>query len=196
MIYLFFTTIKILYQLKKTLDWKLYHNERDNIRFHDDAPSRQGAREVATLWSKMKKYTYSIQLRIWHPTEHPDVFTNILQLEPSKISVVGEPRRTPKGGILKGNYKESYWWGNPLNIRGYSSIDFSAEESLSKVIDLLEPHASFFEKVCNEGGRVLLEIYSHGEENYAFLFSPKLLAKCAATNLSLVLDVYPEKQNW
>ncbi len=144
----------------------------------------------------MKKYSYSIQLRIWHPTEHPDVFTKILQIEPNKISAVGEPRRTPKGRILKGNYKESYWWGNPLNIRGYSSSDTCAEDSLSKVIEHLAPHASFFETICNEGGKVLLEIYSYGEDNYAFVFPPKLLTRCANANLSLVLDVYPVEQNW
>ena len=151
---------------------------------------------INTVMVKMQKYSYSIQLRIWHPSEHPDVFTKILQIKPNRMFVVGAPRLTPKGGVLEGNYKESYWWGYPLNIRGYSSSETCAEESLSEVIEYLEPHSSLFRKICNEGGRVLLEVCSHGESNYAFIFPPELLKKCATANLSLVLDVYPVPQSW
>ena len=144
----------------------------------------------------MQNYSYTIRLRIWHPSIKPDEITNTIGVKPDKISVAGEPRQNPKGKLLGGKYTINYWSGTPLNIRGYTSNDAEAENSLTEVINNLKPHAAFFGKLREGGGSVLLEICSYGEMNYAFEFSPDLLAQCANVNLSLVVDIYPVQQNW
>ena len=144
----------------------------------------------------MQKYNYSIRLRIWHPSIHPDVISKTLQIGPNNIFIVGEPRRTPKGALLEGTYNTNYWSAYPSDVRDCFSGDVKAEDSLNSIIEALQNHTSFFGDILASGGKALLEICSYGNENYAFVFPPKLLKKCVAANLSLVVDVYPVQQNW
>ena len=144
----------------------------------------------------MQRYSYAIRLRIWHSSIDPNEITKNLNITPSTMAKAGQPRTTPKGNPLLGVHAESYWSGIPFDRPEYSSTDDLAEDALTEVVEFLEPHADFLNRLRSEGGRVLLEVCSYSGRNYALEFSPTFLARVAAIGLSLVHDVYPVQQNW
>jgi hypothetical protein len=144
----------------------------------------------------MQRYSYTIDVRIWHPSINPEEITHTLGMQPSNFSMAGERRKTPKGTLLEGVYRESYWNADPFNRGEYSSTDDLAEDALAEVLQVLEPHKAFIQKLRGEGARILVQISSFSGRNYAFEFSPELLGRYAAIGISLAHDVYPYAQNW
>ena len=144
----------------------------------------------------MQRYSYIIDLRIWHPSIKPDEITRALCIQPNHCSEAGQPRKTPKGTLLDGFYRESYWSADPLDRGEYSSTDDLAEDALTEVLQVLEPHKAFIQKLRSEDARVLVQVSSFSGRNYAFEFPPDLLGRFAALGVSLAHDVYPYAQNW
>ena len=144
----------------------------------------------------MQRYSYTIDLRIWHPSIKPEEITRVLGIRPSNSSEAGQPRKTPKGTSLEGVYRESYWNADPFDRGEYSSTDDLAEDALTEVLQILEPHKEFIQNLRGEGARILLQVSSFSGRNYAFEFSPEFLGRCAALGVSLAHDVYPYAQNW
>ncbi len=144
----------------------------------------------------MQRYSYNIGIRIWHPSIKPDEITRVFGIKPQNCSEAGQPRKTPKGTLLEGVYRESYWSADPFERGEYSSTDDLAEDTLNEVIQILEPHKDFIQKLRGEGARVLVQVSSFSGRNYAFELSPDLLGKYAALGVSLTHDVYPYAQNW
>lgn len=98
--------------------------------------------------------------------------------------------------MLEGVYRESYWNADPFNIGEYSSTDNLAEDTLSEVLQILEPHKAFIQRLRDEGARILVQVSSFSGRNYAFELSPDLLAMYAELGISIAHDVYPYSQNW
>ena len=144
----------------------------------------------------MQRYSYSIALRIWHQNITPDLITHSLGISPSRSWEAGKPRSTPKGALLEGTYRESYWNADPFGRGEYSSTDDLVEDALTEVLHLLEPKRDFLLKLRSDGARVLVQISSFSGRNYAFELSPELMSRYAAIGVSLAHDVYPCAQNW
>jgi hypothetical protein len=144
----------------------------------------------------MQRYSYSLALRIWHPDITPDVITHALGISPSRICEAGKPRSTPKGTLLEGTYRESYWSADPFDRGEYSSTDDLVEDALAEVLHLLEPKREFLLKLRSDGARVMVQISSFSGRNYAFELSPELMGRYASIGVSLAHDVYPCAQNW
>jgi hypothetical protein len=144
----------------------------------------------------MQRYSYTIALRIWHPFIKPEEITRVLGLRPRYFGEAGQPRKTPKGTPLEGVYRESHWSADPFDRGEYSSTDDLAEDALSDVLRVIEPHKAFLQKLRGEGARIVLEIDSFSGRNYAFELPPEILGKFAALGLSFAHDVYPCAQSW
>jgi len=144
----------------------------------------------------MQRYSYAIDIRIWHPSIKPEELTRVLGMQPSTFFEAGQPRKTPKGTPLEGVYRESYWNADPFDRGEYSSTDDLAEDALSEVLQLIEPHKAYLQKLRTEGARILIQVSSFSGRNYAFEFSPELLGKFAALGVGFAHDVYPYAQNW
>lgn len=144
----------------------------------------------------MQRYSYSLAVRIWHPSLDPQEITRELGTTPKHMFLAGDRRQTPKGQLLDGVYSESYWSADPFSRGEYSSTDELAEDALAEVLQMLAPHRSFLQRLRKEGGRVHLQISSFSGRNYAFEFPPEFLAECAELGVSFVHDVYPYVQNW
>ena len=143
----------------------------------------------------MQRYSYSIALRIWHPSIDPAVISGKLGLTPSHIATAGQPRHTPKGNPLSGTHAESYWHSDPFDRGEYSSTDELAEDALADVLEVLKPKKQFLLLLREQGARLHLQVSSFSGRNYALELSPQFLAGCAELGLSLVHDVYPNAQN-
>jgi len=144
----------------------------------------------------MQRYSFSIDLRIWHPNIKPDEITSGLGIRPNRSWEAGQPRSTPKGTPLEGVYRESYWNADPFDRGEYSSTDDSAEDALAEVLEYFEPKKDFVQSLRQNGARVLVQISSFSGRNYAIELSPELMQRFAALGVSLVHDIYSHPQNW
>ncbi len=144
----------------------------------------------------MHPYTYSISLRLSHPSINPAEITDVLALEPKRAWKAGDSRQTPKGTPLEGFYRESYWYSNLIPDGEHSSEGTLIEEYLDHFTKQLAPSREFFARVRTEGGRVELFIGMYGARNYGFELPPSLLSMIASIGLSLTFDIYPYPQNW
>jgi hypothetical protein len=144
----------------------------------------------------MQRYSYSIALRIWHPNITPDLITRALGISPNRSCEAGKPRSTPKGTLLEGTYRESYWNADPFGRGEYSSTDDLVEDALVEVLHVLEPKRDFLLNLRSNGARVLVQVSSFSGRNYALELAPELMSRYAAVGVGLAHDVYPCAQNW
>jgi len=144
----------------------------------------------------LQPYSYTIALRIWHPSIDPALITGKLGLKPQFTNVAGQPRQTPQGRPLSGSYAESYWHCDPFEHGEYLSTDEVADDVLAAVVEALEPSKQFLLLLREQGARIHLQVSTHSNRNYALEISPLLLQHCAALGLSLVHDVYPIAQRF
>lgn len=144
--------------------------------------------------SQMQSYTFSVALRIWHPTADPDVISRTLGLKANYSAMAGAERTTPKGRKLAGTHAESYWHSDPFDRGEYSSTDDLVEDVLADVMELLLPKKAFLSLLREQGARVHIQVSSFSNRNYAFELSPTLLATCSELGVSIVHDVYPCRQ--
>jgi hypothetical protein len=144
----------------------------------------------------LQRYSFSVELRIWHPTIDPAIITGKLGLKPKYTSMAGDPRQTPQGRPLGGTYAESYWHADPFERGEYSSTDDLAEDALASVVETLDPSKQFLLLLREQGARIHLQVSSFSGRNYAIELSPQFLLSCANLGISVVHDVYPYAQNW
>lgn len=139
----------------------------------------------------MPHYSYSISLRVFHPSIDPEEISQTLSLTPARMCKAGAPRQTPKGTPLEGVYRETFWYTKIVPEGERSSNDTLLEEFLLDVSQQLQPHREFFARVRAEEGRAELYLGTFGDRNYGFEFSPQLLASFGELGVSLSFDVYP-----
>ena len=139
----------------------------------------------------MQSYSFSVALRIWHPSVDPEVISRNLGLKAKFSAQAGAERTTLRGRKLSGTHAESYWHSDPFEHGEYASIDDVAEDVLAQVVELLAPKRAFLLLLREQGARLHLQVASFSHRNYAIELSPSFLAACAELGLSIVHDVYP-----
>lgn len=139
----------------------------------------------------MNPYTFSISLRITHPSFDPELATKQLGLEPSRSWKAGNPRTALNGNPLEGVYPESYWTARLLGEQPVPSEDRDLESGLFDEATRLEAHIPFFERITSEGGRVELFIGIFGSRNFGFYVHRDLIQKISVLFIELAFDVYP-----
>ena len=144
----------------------------------------------------MQNFSFVVALRVWHPRIDPAVISATLGLPPSRQSKAGEPRVTPKGRSLQGSYAESYWSADPFGRGEYRSHEDKVEDVFMDVVETLAPHKDFLLSLRDQGARLHLQVSTHSNRNYALVFAPDLLSKCADLGICLVHDAYPYPQDW
>jgi hypothetical protein len=141
----------------------------------------------------MQSYSFSVALRFWHPHVDPRVITTQLGIPPEISVQANLPRFTPKGTPLEGVYRETHWHAQPC-ARWRESAELDAEQAVLELLPQLAPHGPFIHQLLATGGRALIHVSSYGPGNYALVFTPELMAKCAGLGLSLAHDVYQVAQ--
>ncbi|MFZ6641084.1 DUF4279 domain-containing protein [Undibacterium sp. TC4M20W] len=139
----------------------------------------------------MQNYSYFLSLQIWHPNIDPSFITKRLGMKPEHANMFGTQRQTPKGRLLEGVYRESYWIADPFERGEYFSTDDMLEDAVAEVFDELTPHTQFLLMLREQGARLHLKASSFGKRNYALELSPQWMLRCAGLGLSFVHDVYP-----
>nr|WDE41601.1 hypothetical protein [uncultured bacterium] len=141
----------------------------------------------------MNPYSYNISLRICHPSIDPDEITKILSLAPTRKWLAGENRTTPKGTLLEGYYKESYWCGPFQEYEKYDSVNFELEECIDEFTNNFQKHSDFFNEIRSTGGSVELFVGLFIDGNSGIVFPSSLLSSLGGLCVDLSLDIYPKE---
>jgi hypothetical protein len=96
----------------------------------------------------LNDFEYRASLHVDHPSIEPDVISRSIPLEPTRFHRAGEPRRTPTGQPLEGNYPSTHWFAELPTRDGEDLSGF-----LAGMTRTLEPAATFLQQIAAEGGR-------------------------------------------
>ncbi len=143
----------------------------------------------------MQNYTFKLSLRIWHPTIDPEEISKNLAISPNRSWKVGSQGQTPKGTVLKGKYTESYWNADPFEHGKYSSSNSKAEDIINKLVQKLDCQKEFLHLLRQQGAKIIIQVSSFGEGNYAIDLSPNTLKKITELNVGFAHDVYSCEQH-
>ena len=138
-------------------------------------------------------YSYSVSLRISHPTIEPGALTKSLGLKPSNAWRAGEPRRTPTGRPLRGNNRSSFWTARLIQKRFATTPARSLETALAAQVRRLKKHRALLRRIQEGGGRTELFVGIFGENGFNFggELDTELLSGLSDLGLSIGLDIYP-----
>jgi hypothetical protein len=140
----------------------------------------------------MNANSYKISLAIRHPSLDPAEVTATLGLVPGRCYAVGDDRTSPTGRVIGGRWSESKW-GRVLFDGNWPSISLAV--ALRKVLDTIEQHSIFFQRIRSEGGATVISVGWFFEGMSGDLFDCRLLQKFADLSLDLELHVYPPEMS-
>lgn len=133
----------------------------------------------------MAEAMFAISLRIEHPTLRHEAIAQALALKPAVGYSVGEQRKTPKGTLLEGVNRKSYCCFDLLPKQGGDVAD-----GIESLLLRLDPHASYFQKLTQEGGKAELFVGFFPEEIGGFTLRTQDTANLARLSLDLSVEVY------
>jgi hypothetical protein len=129
-------------------------------------------------------FSYSVSLRVRHPTLDLSVLTEKLRLEPAHSWTAGEPRRSQTGAPLGGNHRDSYWSAPlPAQMDGPNSMPL--ELFFSQQVLQLGRHRDFLSKLQSGGGEVSLLVEIAPVANASLTFSSATARKLADLNIEV-----------
>ncbi len=141
----------------------------------------------------MQLYSHILDLRIWHPKLEPTLISSTLGIDPRVAWRDGDPRKTPKGTLLKGVRSGSYWSANPFSYGWQLSTDVQLEDALEELVSFLELHKEFLLGVSREG-TVRVWASTQSSRNYAFEMTPLILERLSTIGATFIHDVYQGPQ--
>lgn len=136
-------------------------------------------------------FSYSMSLRVRHPSLDPALLTETLHLEPLHSWRAGEPRRSVTGTALGGDHRESYW-AAPLPGQAVGSADFPLEMFLAQQLVQLNRHREFLSRLQNENAQISLLIEFTPVENTVLTLSPNVSRKLADLNIEVEFQFVSE----
>ncbi|WP_111977846.1 hypothetical protein [Algibacillus agarilyticus] len=141
----------------------------------------------------MPDYKFCVSLKISHPEIEPEDISKELNLAPHIAHKIGEPRITPNGRRLKGNYESMFWTFDFCNGDRLDAEDILFEEFVAARNNELAKHKSFFEKLRVTGGTIEYFVgwFSVGSINMNIYLEPPVLKSTADLGISIVLCAYP-----
>ena len=140
----------------------------------------------------MNPYTYSISLRISHPTIAPENITKILKMSPTRAWLSGDRRTTPKGKLLEGYCKESYWSAPTHDEKRLYSKDIKLEKYLEEFTKNIQMHSDFFHEIKTTSGKVEYFAGLYIAENSGIEIPSSILLFLGKLGIDLALDICPE----
>jgi len=133
----------------------------------------------------MNKFKFDVSFRVKHPSVDPDQLSTKLGLLAHRKWRAGDQRKTPKGELLGGIYKESY-----LSCR----ITHEKSDDLAKVIRettlRLSTHKELLRELSMTGGKLEYFIGWYSSGNSGEEFDALLLKEAAELGIGLSFDFY------
>ncbi|WP_299022680.1 DUF4279 domain-containing protein [uncultured Photobacterium sp.] len=142
----------------------------------------------------MPDYSYCVSLSISHPTVDTNEISEKLNVTPSIVRNIGEPRLSYSGKLLGGVNKESFWRLGLHDEKRLHSSQVLMEDFIAKQNERFQSNKEYFEELYRSGGYIEYFIgwFSEGSINMSVRFEPDLLKSTAELYISIGLDAYPE----
>jgi hypothetical protein len=142
----------------------------------------------------MNPYTYNLTFRVHHPDRDLHklylVISGIDGLTPGVIWKVGDQKRTPRGDIIQGNYRNSFCSFDFFNDWQKSEVE-SLPSVMEKILDQLNEYKKILNEHVSDGGTLDMYASWYITENSGETLPVNLLRKLADLNIELQLDIYP-----
>jgi Domain of unknown function (DUF4279) len=129
-------------------------------------------------------FSYSVSLRVRHPTLDLSVLTGTLRLEPAHTWTAGEPRRSQSGSPLGGVHRDSYW-SAPLPAQMIGPNSMPLELFFSQQVLQLSRHREALRKLRADGGEISLLVELSPVANASFTLSSATARKLADLNIEV-----------
>jgi hypothetical protein len=100
-----------------------------------------------------------VEILIIHPTMTPADITAALALEAKVTHCVGDERRTPRGTLLEGSYRDTRW---RHSVR-YELRNQWFADKITTLVDRLMPHKEFLRQLRATGGKATIIIQLLGD---------------------------------
>ena len=114
-----------------------------------------------------------------------------LGLEGHHAHRAGDPRRTPTGTALAGNYPDNRW----RHVVRHTTLDQHFVEQLRQFLSQIKRHKPFFAEVRANGGSAGIVINFLGDGYFGDEIPSCLLKKIAHLGLDLGIECFPVPQN-
>lgn len=129
--------------------------------------------------------SFTISLRVFHPTAATDSIENKLGMKAKISRSVGDPRVTPKGKPLDGTNKETYCSFTLIDKQPGDFVD-----GLCQVIPNLIPYEEYFEGIAQEGGRVEFYVGVFTDVSTGFSLNRQVITSLEKLHLQLSVEIY------
>lgn len=132
-----------------------------------------------------------VELFIVHPTMRVAEITAALGLEAHFAHGVGDGRRTPKGGLLKGQYRDTRWRHSiRYEVRGQWFAD-----KITSFVRVLVPRKAFLHHVRASGGTAEIIVQFLGDGYLADNVPLETLAAMADLQLDFGIESFSAQQS-
>ena len=139
----------------------------------------------------MNPYRYVVSLRFTHPKIDPESITKSVGLVPFRTWMAGKPRTGPKGNVLSGTNRETYWTARLHKEKSIRSREIALEDYLAKQVKKLKAKEIYFKRIRKTGGHIEFFIGVFCDNNIGAEFPSSLLADMSKLGIDLSLDIYP-----
>ncbi len=134
-------------------------------------------------------FDYSVSLRATHPLLPAFEISRGLDKVASYCWDAGEQRKTPKGALLGGTRRESY-----CSFDVGEGEDGNLAQCLNVELDEIEKCAPFLNGFRSTGGKLEFFCFWHSDGDTGEIFEPQLLARMAALEIALGINVLDLKE--
>jgi hypothetical protein len=131
---------------------------------------------------------FHVELFVVHPTLDPADISSVLGLEAHIAHRVGDPRKTPKGTPLEGNYCDTRW----RHCVECSSTDQWYAAEITRLLDRLEPHTAFFADLKSTGGKACIILQFFGDGYLSDEIPLSALVRLVALGLDLGIECFAD----
>ena len=135
----------------------------------------------------MNPFSCRFSLRFHGVNFDPEEITKGIQLIPEHSWKTGDKIKTPKGTILSGIRKSSYWFH-----RFTRSEDLSVEDSLTSILTFLLPKKDFLRAARSSGIDIELFIGIFCSRNIGFTLNYEHARLLSDLMIDAGFDIYPE----
>ncbi len=104
-----------------------------------------------------------------------------------------KPRTGPKGNVLSGTNRETYWTARLHKEKSIRSREIALGDYLAKQVKKLNAKEIYFKRIRKTGGHIEFFIGIFCDNNIGAEFPSLLLADVSKLGIDLSLDIYPSE---
>jgi Domain of unknown function (DUF4279) len=131
--------------------------------------------------------TFKLTLLIRHPDFDPDLITETLKLKPFRYWRRGEPRITPKGTTLAGEWPDTRW-----NHVAFYEADRTVSVEIERWLVSLDRNGEFIRSLVSTGGDITLNLAMPGQSHRGDVIAAGTLRRAADLGVGIGIEVFPD----